>query len=354
MKNYLLIVLAILFISCDDEQVIDSLKFPPEVKITNPNDLETVSDSLQINAVATSNIGIAYCGLWIDGNIVANSEDFSEPYSFKIDTKDYSDGHHSLTVRATDTEGNSSDSEIIDVIFDNGKDEEPVDDSEFSFYTIDAESDQLLEVNSNGKVNIIGNLGVDVRIFTRLVFHHGKLYMSEQSKGMNYDNVLYELNTETGEAKFVTTLREVESQTGVFGLASIDEYIYVLYERSAVPEGHLERINMNTLEVEVMNYSNGNNSLLAMTDINDELYVYSESSDALYQYDEIHGVKINTISNKGLNYVWSMDELNSTNILALNRNNISSYSIYNLNISNNSNTKLFEINRNISGLAIIK
>jgi hypothetical protein len=205
MKNYLLIVLAILFISCDDEQVIDSLKFPPEVQITNPNDLETVSDSLQINAVATSNIGIAYCGLWIDGNFVANSEDFSEPYSFKIDTKDYSDGHHSLTVRATDTEGNSSDSEIIDVIFENGKDEETIDDSEFSFYTIDATENKVVKINSNGEIIEELQTGIEFSVHSKIATYEDKLFIAVKMTSP-LPMCFYEINKNTGEAIFISYL----------------------------------------------------------------------------------------------------------------------------------------------------
>jgi hypothetical protein len=351
MKKYLIFVLALLIISCDDEQLIDSLKFPPEVQITNPNDLQTVSDSLTINAVATSNIGIAYCELWIDGSLVVNSEDFSEPYSFTIDTKNYSNGHHSLTVRATDTEGNSSDSDIIDIIFENGVVDEPDDDAEFSFYTIDSETDQLLKVDSYGNVKAIGSLDYNVSTFSRLVFHNERLFMSDQT---NSNHILYEINLQTGTADYIAHLRKDEGGLGVFGLTSIGNFIYILYEISSYPEGNLERINMNTLEVEVINYSNGNNSLLAMTDIDDEIYVYSESTDGMYQYDEIHGVKINTFSNQGLGYVWSMDALDKKNILALNRNSKKSHSVYKLNIENNNNQNLFEIKRQISGIAVIK
>jgi hypothetical protein len=348
--KYISILLILFIISCDDDNLVDSLKFPPEVQITNPNNLDDVSDTVTVKAMATSNIGIKYCALWVDGKIVENSEDFEEPYQFTWNTNDFENGHHSLVVRATDIEGNSGDSEIIDIFVDN---EEVRDNPEnYSIFVVNSKEDELITYNFNGEKRIIGKLGIDV-YNSRLAFHNNELYLINRTANQNITE-LYKIEINTGKAKLMYQYQNF--QAFISGLTSRGSYLYILYEISSIPEGHMRRINMQNGEIEIVRNSNGDLSLFGLTTISNNLYVHSEYSDALYRYSESYGVVNNSKESYQLNYSWCMDLINDNEIIIVNREKQQSSKVfyYLLNRNTKSKNLLFEEEFVPGGIAVWK
>lgn len=78
----------------------------PEVSITNPSDGATItSSSFTINASAESGSGIARVDIAIDGEVINSLT--AKPYSITVNKK-YSDGKHTISVRAVNGEGVSN------------------------------------------------------------------------------------------------------------------------------------------------------------------------------------------------------------------------------------------------------
>ena len=113
-----LVFIGTLMISCDKPDVTDvSDDIPPDVTITSPNDSSRVFGIIEIIGIATDNEGIEKVELWVDSEIVR--ADHSEPYSFSWITTDYSEGSHTIVLRAYDINENSKESEPITLIVDN-------------------------------------------------------------------------------------------------------------------------------------------------------------------------------------------------------------------------------------------
>ncbi len=80
---------------------------PPVVSISSPASGSTVSGIAQINSTATDNSGsIKKVELTIDGNTTPTFTSTASPYNFSLDTKNLSNGAHTLTVKAYDNTGN--------------------------------------------------------------------------------------------------------------------------------------------------------------------------------------------------------------------------------------------------------
>jgi hypothetical protein len=348
--KYLVLLLSLVLISCDDDNLVDSLKFPPEVQITNPNNLDIVSDTVVVKAMATSNIGIKYCALWVDGKIVENSEDFEEPYVFPWNTNDFENGHHSLVVRATDIEGNSGDSEIIDIFVENNDDIKPPT-SGWGFYTYDHVSDQLLSIDSLGTITVVGDLGVDLNKHSRMFSYNDKLFITIHSVTQEY--LLYEINKNTGQMTFVKSFLNhlYEKQAAVAGLTQIGEHIYVLFERSGGPQGFIGRFrfSMEDSSEELIATTTGDLNLFGLSNIGNKLFAYSEFSNRLYELD--NNYQVSNGSNSGLNFVWCMDRFNNNSFIVLNRES-NGYGTYLIDISTGENTKLFSHNQDLSGIVM--
>lgn len=73
---------------------------PPIVYISNPSDGATVSGIIDIVANASDNIGIKKVEFYVDNTLKGN--DFSSPYSYSWDTRNYSEGSHTLMAKAYD------------------------------------------------------------------------------------------------------------------------------------------------------------------------------------------------------------------------------------------------------------
>jgi hypothetical protein len=78
----------------------------PTVKITEPNDGESVSGVINVTATASDDHGIADVVLSIDGRPFAT--DTAEPYKFAVNTTKATPGVHTLTCTASDEAGNPS------------------------------------------------------------------------------------------------------------------------------------------------------------------------------------------------------------------------------------------------------
>ena len=83
---------------------------PPQVTITNPADGATVSGTVNITANATDDIGVAKVWFYIDG--IGTYTDTVAPYAWSWDTTGYTNGPHSIKVRAYDTSNQYNDSDI--------------------------------------------------------------------------------------------------------------------------------------------------------------------------------------------------------------------------------------------------
>ena len=88
----------------------------PIVAITSPQQNQIVSNTIQVMANATDNVGISKVHFLIDGNIVAT--DTSAPYMFSLDTTTLTAGNHILSVLAFDTSNNTA-SKGINIVVQN-------------------------------------------------------------------------------------------------------------------------------------------------------------------------------------------------------------------------------------------
>ncbi|NND60728.1 MAG: hypothetical protein HKN49_10715 [Gammaproteobacteria bacterium] len=88
---------------------------PPTVTILPVAD--PVSGIVTVSVDATDNVGLAAVELRVDGVVLAVRT--LPPYLFSWDTTLYADGVHSLQAAATDTNGNTTVSDAVDVIVDN-------------------------------------------------------------------------------------------------------------------------------------------------------------------------------------------------------------------------------------------
>jgi hypothetical protein len=84
---------------------------PPQVSITSPQNGQTVSGTITIQASATDNVGVTKVEFYIDGNKVG--EDTVSPYEYIWDTTQYANGNHTITAKAYDNAGNMGSASII-------------------------------------------------------------------------------------------------------------------------------------------------------------------------------------------------------------------------------------------------
>ena len=108
------IFILFVFISCEDKK--DTT--PPETTIISPTASSTVNEVVNVTCMSTDNKGVEKVELWVDG-VNTSLTDNTEPYSFQWNTTTYTDGNHTLVVRAYDTNGNEGDSAPITVKVDN-------------------------------------------------------------------------------------------------------------------------------------------------------------------------------------------------------------------------------------------
>ena len=90
---------------------------PPSVSLVSPANGSRVSGNFQVSGSASSVLGISSVQLIIDGKLEAI--DTSAPYNFYVNSKQLTNGSHSLYLVAYDTSGNHTSSNSIDLIVDN-------------------------------------------------------------------------------------------------------------------------------------------------------------------------------------------------------------------------------------------
>jgi len=78
----------------------------PTVSIDSPAAGATVSGTITIAVSANDNVGVVRAELRVDGDLVAT--DTSAPFSFSLNTANYSDGTHTIRVTVYDAAGNSA------------------------------------------------------------------------------------------------------------------------------------------------------------------------------------------------------------------------------------------------------
>jgi hypothetical protein len=91
----------------------------PSVSLTSPANEETVSGLITVSASASDKVGVAYVDLFMDGTFIAR--DSSPSYYFGVDTAAFSDGVHSIQVKAVDKYNNAALSQVAKVTVDNSK-----------------------------------------------------------------------------------------------------------------------------------------------------------------------------------------------------------------------------------------
>lgn len=109
------------FTSCDDnDKIIQSNSYPPNVTIAYPLDGSTVSEIVTITCMATGSDPIKKVSLWVDGLSLPDAIDTDEPFELQWNTVGYEDAtKHTIIARALDETGNQMDSAPIKLIVDN-------------------------------------------------------------------------------------------------------------------------------------------------------------------------------------------------------------------------------------------
>ena len=76
----------------------------PVVSITSPGNGTTVAGTISVQGSATDNTGVTSIQFSVDGVVVVSTT--SSPYSFSLNTRNYSNANHTLKVTASDAAGN--------------------------------------------------------------------------------------------------------------------------------------------------------------------------------------------------------------------------------------------------------
>jgi hypothetical protein len=97
---------------------------PPSVTITNPANGATVSGQIIITADASDDIGVTQVEFFIDGVSIGADTIGGDVWSASWDTMGYSDGGHTVSAIATDTNSQTSD-DLISATVDNSTDYPP-------------------------------------------------------------------------------------------------------------------------------------------------------------------------------------------------------------------------------------
>jgi hypothetical protein len=86
---------------------------PPSVTLTEPANNAKLSGTIQVKGTASDNVGVTSVTVRFDNTYVAT--DTAAPYVLSIDTTKYTDGQHTITLRAWDAAGNGGESATITV-----------------------------------------------------------------------------------------------------------------------------------------------------------------------------------------------------------------------------------------------
>lgn len=79
---------------------------PPQLSITSPLNNATVSGTINVTSSATDENGISRVDVLVDNSQVTSLT--SSPYTYSLNTSQYSDGNHTITVKAYDPSNNEA------------------------------------------------------------------------------------------------------------------------------------------------------------------------------------------------------------------------------------------------------
>jgi len=82
----------------------------PTVSINSPGNGATVSGTISVQGSAADNVGVTSIQFSVDGVVVASAA--SSPFSFSLNTANYTNGSHSLKVTASDAAGNTGSASV--------------------------------------------------------------------------------------------------------------------------------------------------------------------------------------------------------------------------------------------------
>ena len=137
------VLLIVLFSTCekttDPTEPDTADTTPPTVAVTTPIQGQTVYEIVTISCVATDNDSVEKVELWVSG-VSTGMIDRDEPYFFEWNTISYDDGLYTISVRAYDINGNSADSDPINILVDNSLASPPTRSTLNSIYVLDNHS----------------------------------------------------------------------------------------------------------------------------------------------------------------------------------------------------------------------
>jgi len=90
---------------------------PPSLALAKPLRDTTESGGMNIVGIATDNTKVQAVTLRIDDTHIETDQ--TSPYTFRLDTSKYSNGRHTVTLRAFDSSDNMGESETVTVTFKN-------------------------------------------------------------------------------------------------------------------------------------------------------------------------------------------------------------------------------------------
>ena len=86
---------------------------PPTVSLTAPASGATVAGSVVLSATASDNVAVDHVDFLVDGSVV--DSDSASPYSADWNSQSVANGSHTVSARAVDTAGNSTNTSAISV-----------------------------------------------------------------------------------------------------------------------------------------------------------------------------------------------------------------------------------------------
>jgi hypothetical protein len=90
---------------------------PPTITLTAPANNQTVSGTITVSGNASDSVGVSSVTMRVDNVYIAT--DTTAPYSFGLDTTKYSNGTHTIVLRAFDAANNMGESATVTVKVDN-------------------------------------------------------------------------------------------------------------------------------------------------------------------------------------------------------------------------------------------
>jgi hypothetical protein len=85
-----------------------TFSFPPSVTVTEPAESATVGGTVVVRATASDDVGVTEVRFSVDGTAIGTDTDGADGWSVSWDTGTVSEGEHTVTARATDTQAKTA------------------------------------------------------------------------------------------------------------------------------------------------------------------------------------------------------------------------------------------------------